>query len=59
MSLKLCFLHSHLDFFFSLKTRQPFPMNMVKVSINIVHKFKGGTVENLVQIFWLIAAGVL
>jgi hypothetical protein len=34
-------------------------MNMAKVSITIVPKLKGGTVENIFQICWLIGAGVL
>ena len=57
MPLKFHFLHSHLGFF--LKTRQPSPMNMAKVSIKIFFKLKGGTVKNVVHICWLTAAVVL
>ena len=39
MSLKLHFLHSHLDFL-SLKTREVFPLNMAKGSIRLLHKLK-------------------
>jgi hypothetical protein len=56
-SLKVHFLHSHLDFF---------PVNMGAVSdehgenfIRTFPKWKRGAMENGVQIIWLTAAGVL
>jgi ATP-dependent exoDNAse (exonuclease V) beta subunit len=58
MSQKLNFLHSQLDIF-SLKTREPSPMNMVKDSNTKFPKLKRGTMENGVQICWLTTAGVL
>ena len=38
MSLKLHFLHFHLNFF--LKTLEPSPMNMTKISIRLFPKLK-------------------
>jgi len=39
MSLKLHFLHSHLDIL-SLKTRELSPLNMAKGPVRLLHKLK-------------------
>ena len=46
MSLKLHFLHSHMD-------------ECGEGSIRTIHKWKRGTVENRVQMCWVNTAGVL
>jgi len=54
MSLKLHFLHSHLNFF--MKTWELSPTSMTKGSIRIFPKWERRTMANGVQIFWLTTA---
>ena len=56
MSFQFHFMHFNLDFF--MKTWEPSPINMAKISIRTFPTWEIGTVENGVQICWLTTAGV-